>query len=74
MEEKTETSGQLGPPLHPVYPSTDKLNNGGLGTRAVSKLIWTALDQVGQGIQESISYDVLQNYKLITSLSHLAGQ
>jgi len=65
MEEKSDSDNSTGPPLHPVYPSTDKLNNSGLGSRAVSKLVYKALNQVHQLIPETISGDVTSEFNLL---------
>lgn len=65
MEKKSDATQKAGPPLQPVYPSTDKLNSNGLGSRAISKLMWTALDQVGHAIHETISKDVIDELKLM---------
>lgn len=65
MEEKNENTGFSGTPLHPVYSSTDKLSNNGLGTRVFGKLVSKALEQAGSTISESISAEVLSDYKLM---------
>jgi len=66
LEEKTEYKNLSGPPLHPVYSSTDKLNNHGLGSRAVSKLVWKILEVAGQFITESISEKVRSEFNLLS--------
>lgn len=66
MEEKSDFTKLTGPPLHPVYPSTERLNSHGLASRAQSKLIQRALEQALHSIQENLSNDIIQNLKLIS--------
>ncbi|HAW53289.1 MAG TPA: ATP-dependent DNA helicase RecG [Flavobacteriales bacterium] len=65
MEEKSSRQGAAGPPLHPVYPSTDKLNNNGLGSRAISKLMIRLHEQSLNSVQESLSGKILDEVRLI---------
>ena len=65
MEEKEDGTIPKGLPLHPVYPSTEKLNNAGLGSRAVSRIMARALEKAGNAITESLSPGILDDLRML---------
>ena len=73
FEEKQNVQSALGPPLHPVYPSTETLNNYGLGTRIISKLIFKVLEQGIFSLQETLSEQVLSDLKLMSKKEALSN-
>lgn len=65
IEERRPGDLQTGPPLQPVYHATDKLNNAGLGSRAIGKLVQKALEAGEAHIQESLSQEIIARYSLL---------
>jgi ATP-dependent DNA helicase RecG len=61
--------------LHAVYPSTDKLNNAGLNSRAILKLQQNLVAQLNKNaIRETLSDELLQRHHLMdkqSALTHL---
>ncbi|MCK5281369.1 MAG: ATP-dependent DNA helicase RecG, partial [Cyclobacteriaceae bacterium] len=51
--------------LQPIYPSTEKLRTRYLDSKGISKLQKTLIPEAGQHIKESLSRDILNQYKLI---------
>ena len=50
--------------LHGVYSTTEKLINKGLNSRAISKLIKNLIPHLENNIDESLSHEILDKYKL----------
>lgn len=65
MEEKPDGKIPAGLPLHPVYSSTEKLNNSGLGSRTIGRLMRTALEMARHGIQESLSQQIMSEVQMM---------
>ena len=51
--------------LQPVYSSTEKLKNSFLDSKAIAKLIRVLLGQVGGKIKETLSAEIIGEFKLI---------
>lgn len=50
----------------PLYPSTEKLNSKGLNSKGIEKLISLVLPQIGQSFPETLSDDIISEYRLIS--------
>ena len=50
--------------LHGVYSTTEKLINRGLNSRAISKLVKNLIPFLSNAIEESLSNEILEKYKL----------
>ena len=50
-------------PLLPVYPTTEKMKQHGLGTRAMARLTETLVASLG-GIDETLPQEVIERYRL----------
>ena len=50
----------------PLYPSTEKLNSKGLNSKGIEKLISLIIPQIGQSFPETLSDDILNEYRLIS--------
>ncbi|XOD67502.1 MAG: ATP-dependent DNA helicase RecG [Flavobacteriales bacterium Tduv] len=51
-------------PLHPVYPTTEKLQKTGLNNRIMVKLLQELVMQLKDRITENISHEILEKYRL----------
>lgn len=54
-----------GNPLFPVYSSTEKLNNNGMGSKVLAKLVYRMLEQVHQSIPETLPSGISADIKLM---------
>ena len=52
--------------MQPVYPSTEKLTNSGVSNRLVRGYIQDLLQQVFDGVQESLSSEIIDDFQLIS--------
>ena len=50
----------------PLYSSTEKLNSKGLNSKGIEKLISLIIPQIGQSFPETLSEEILENYRLIS--------
>jgi len=50
----------------PLYPSTEKLNSKGLNSKGIEKLMSLVLPQIGQSFPETLSDDIINEYRLIS--------
>ena len=50
--------------LHGIYSTTEKLINRGLNSRAISKLVKNLIPFLSNAIEESLSNEILEKYKL----------
>ncbi|MDA8910734.1 ATP-dependent DNA helicase RecG [Crocinitomicaceae bacterium] len=50
----------------PLYPSTEKLNSKGLNSKGIEKLISFIIPQIGQSFPESLSEEIVNEYRLIS--------
>ncbi|MDO7610672.1 MAG: ATP-dependent DNA helicase RecG, partial [Crocinitomicaceae bacterium] len=50
----------------PLYPSTEKLNSKGLNSKGIEKLISLIIPQIGQSFPESLSEEIVNEYRLIS--------
>ncbi|WP_288956104.1 ATP-dependent DNA helicase RecG [uncultured Polaribacter sp.] len=65
MELVTEYKKKLQTKMQPVYPSTEKLANSGISNKLIRTYIQNLLQQVYDGIQESLSVEIIDNFKLM---------
>ncbi|QNM86563.1 DUF559 domain-containing protein [Polaribacter pectinis] len=65
MELVTEYKKKLQTKMQPVYPSTEKLTNSGVSNKLMRNYIQNLLQQFYDGIQESLSQEVLEDFKLM---------
>ena len=66
MELVSEYKKELQSKMQPVYPSTEKLTNSGVSNKMVRGYIQSLLQQVFEGIQESLSQEILDDFQLIS--------
>ena len=66
MELVSEYKKKLQSKMQPVYPSTEKLTNSGVSNKMVRGYIQSLLQQVFEGIQESLSQEILDDFQLIS--------
>lgn len=52
-------------PLQPVYPTTEKLQKRGINNRVMVKLFQELIEQLKDRITETLSQDILENYRLV---------
>lgn len=50
----------------PLYPSTEKLNTKGLNSKGLEKLISIIIPQIGQSYSETLSDEIITEYRLIS--------
>ena len=50
----------------PLYPSTEKLNSKGLNSKGIEKLISLIVPQIGQSFPETLSNEIVNEYRLIS--------
>ncbi|WP_439132554.1 DUF559 domain-containing protein [Polaribacter sp.] len=65
MELVTEYKKKLQTKMQPVYPSTEKLTNAGVSNKLMRAYIQYLLQQVYDGIQESLSQEIIDDFKLM---------
>ncbi|MBL4605102.1 MAG: ATP-dependent DNA helicase RecG [Flavobacteriaceae bacterium] len=65
MDLYTETQRKLQSKLQPVYPSTEKLTNSGLSNKIFRGYLQNLLQQIFEGIQESLSPELRNEYQLL---------
>jgi ATP-dependent DNA helicase RecG len=66
IEEVSEENTKLASSLQAVYNSTEKLKNKGLDSRGIYKLIKSLVAGISKNIPETISQELLEEYKLIS--------
>ena len=66
MELKSEFDKSLRSSIQPIYPSTELLSNRGISNRVICKLIEQIFIQTGNDFFESISIELINQYKLIS--------
>jgi len=64
-ETMAEFIAQPSDPLHPVYNSTEKMKLNGLATRAISKITRTLISQLKGVIPETLSSDIIHEFKFM---------
>ncbi|QTE23005.1 ATP-dependent DNA helicase RecG [Polaribacter cellanae] len=65
IELVTEYKKKLQTKMQPVYSSTEKLTNSGISNKMLRNYIQNLLQQFYDGIQESLSQEVLDDFKLM---------
>ncbi|TMM31478.1 ATP-dependent DNA helicase RecG [Polaribacter aestuariivivens] len=65
MELVTEYKKKLQTKMQPVYPSTEKLTNSGVSNKLMRNYIQNLLQQVYDSIQESLSQEIIDDFKLM---------
>ena len=66
MELKSEFDKSLRSSIQPIYPSTELLSNRGISNRVICKFIEQIFIQTGNDFFESISKELINQYKLIS--------
>ncbi len=66
MELVTEYKKKLQTKMQPVYPSTEKLINSGVSNKLIRTYIQNLLEQFYNGIEETLSKEIIDNFKLIS--------
>ena len=64
-ETVAEYTAQPADPLHPIYNSTEKMKLSGLNTRAISKITRTLVTQLKGVIPETLSAEIISEYKFM---------
>jgi ATP-dependent DNA helicase RecG len=64
-ETIAEFTAQPADPLHPIYNSSDKMKLNGLSTRAISKITRTLITQLRGIIPETLSNDIINEFKFM---------
>ncbi len=64
-ESVAEFIAQPSDPLHPIYNSTDKMKLNGLATRALSKITRTLISQLKGIIPETLSNEIIYEFKFM---------
>ena len=65
IELATEYKNKLQTKMQPVYPSSEKLTNSGISNKLMRKYIQSLLQQFFDGIQESLSPEIISDFKLM---------
>ena len=65
MELVSEYKKKLQSKMQPVYPSTEKLSNSGVSNKLMRGYIQNLLLQVYDSIEESLSQEIIDDFKLI---------
>ena len=65
LELVKEYKKKLQTKMQPVYPSTEKLTNAGVSNKLMRTYIQNLLQQVYDGIQESLSTKIIDDFKLL---------
>ena len=66
LELASEYKKKLQTKMQPVYPSTEKLTNSGVSNKMLRSFIQNLLQQVFDGIQESLSQEIIDDFQLIS--------
>tara|TARA_B110000046_G_scaffold183542_1_gene219848 strand:+ start:5170 stop:7266 length:2097 start_codon:yes stop_codon:yes gene_type:complete len=66
MELATEYKKKLQTKMQPVYPSTEKLMNSGVSNKLIRTYIQNLLEQFYNGIEETLSKEIIDDFKLIS--------
>ncbi len=66
MELVAEYKKKLQTKMQPVYPSTEKLTNSGVSNKLIRIYIQKLLQQIYGDIQESLSKEIITDFKLIS--------
>jgi ATP-dependent DNA helicase RecG len=66
LELVAEYKKKLQTKMQPVYPSTEKLTNTGISNKLLRSYIQNLLQQVFDGIQESLSQEIIEDFQLIS--------
>tara|TARA_B110000902_G_scaffold182611_1_gene206806 strand:+ start:272 stop:2368 length:2097 start_codon:yes stop_codon:yes gene_type:complete len=66
MELVTEYKKKLQTKMQPVYPSTEKLLNSGVSNKLIRTYIQNLLEQFYNGIEETLSKEIIDAFKLIS--------
>ncbi len=64
-ETIAEFIAQPSDPLHPIYNSSEKMKLNGLATRALSKVTRTLISQIKGVIPETLSNNILNEFKFV---------
>ncbi len=64
-ETIAEFIAQPADPLHPIYNSSDKMKLNGLSTRSISKITRTLISQLKGVIPETLSKEIIQEFKFM---------
>lgn len=64
-ETVAEFIAQPADPLHPIYNSSEKMKLNGLSTRALSKIMRTLIAQLKGVIPETLSNEIIQEFKFM---------
>ena len=65
MELVSEYKKKLQTKMQPIYHSTEKLTNSGVSNKMIRSYIQKLLQQFNDGIQESLSTEIINNFKLM---------
>jgi ATP-dependent DNA helicase RecG len=65
MELVTEYKKKLQTKMQPIYPSTEKLTNSGVSNKLIRNYIQNLLQQFYETIQETLSQEILDDFKLL---------
>ena len=65
LELVSEYKKKLQTKMQPVYPSTEKLVNSGVSNKLMRNYIQNLLQQFYDGIQESLSQEIIDDFKLM---------
>jgi ATP-dependent DNA helicase RecG len=66
MELATEYKKKLQTKMQPVYPSTEKLTNSGVSNKLMRTYIQHLLQQFFETITESLSLEIIEDFKLMS--------
>ena len=66
MELASEYKKKLQTKMQPVYPSTEKLLNSGVSNKLIRTYIQNLLEQFYNGIEETLSKEIIDDFKLIS--------
>ncbi|ARV14521.1 DUF559 domain-containing protein [Polaribacter sp. SA4-12] len=66
LELVTEYKKKLQTKMQPVYPSTERLTNSGVSNKLMRTYVQYLLEQVFDGIQESLSQEIINDFKLMS--------
>jgi ATP-dependent DNA helicase RecG len=66
IEEVSEENTRLASALQPVYNSTEKLKSKGLDSRGLHKLLKTLILQLNRNIPETLSDELMSDFKLMS--------
>jgi ATP-dependent DNA helicase RecG len=66
IELKSDYDKSLSKAIQPIYPSTEKLANRGISNRVICKIMEQLFLQLNGRFEESLSFDMLEDQKLIS--------